>query len=125
MSRCPQCSGCLVYEPEFTDTPARLHCIACAWMLYDPNFRKEEARYFPADSTDRRIEWRDEHPGYDLYEPRSAACQLKVSLSFLRYSIRHDRSAPVEIGRGLIACNTPALQEWWESKRHHGAGGVG
>jgi len=72
-------------------------------MLYDPNFRKEEARYFPADSTDRRIEWRNEHPGYDLYEPRSAACQLRVSLSFLRYSIRHDQSAPVAVGRGTLA----------------------
>jgi hypothetical protein len=48
-------------------------------MVYDPNFRKEKARYFPADSTDRRIEWRNENQGYDLYEPKSAACQLGIS----------------------------------------------
>jgi hypothetical protein len=52
-------------------------------MISDPNFRKEEMRYFPADRTDRQIEWRNENPGYDLYEP-SAACQLGISMSFLR-----------------------------------------
>ena len=122
MSRCPQCTGCLVYEPEFTDTPARLHCIACAWMLYDPNFRKEEPRYFPPDRIDRRIEWRRQYPGYDIYEPKSAAYQLGISVYFMSYSVRQDSGAPVIMGRGVIACNTPALHEWWNSKRHHSAG---
>ena len=122
MARCPQCSGYLTYEPELLETPARLKCIACAWMLYDPNFRKEEARYFPAESMDRRIEWRQDHPGYDLYEPRSAACQLSITVGTLRKSITHDPSAPVVLGRGLIACNTPALQEWWDGKKHYSVG---
>ena len=122
MVRCPQCSGYLMYEPELLETPARLKCIACAWMLYDPNFRKEEARYFPAESMDRRIEWRQENPGYDLYEPRSAACQLGITVGSLRKSITHDPSAPVVLGRKLITCNTPALQEWWDGKKHYSVG---
>jgi len=90
-------------------------------MLSDPNFRKEAQRYFPPDGTDRRIEWRQMNPGFDLYEPNSAACQLNISVSFLKYSVRNDPSVPVTMGRGMIACNTPALQEWWEGKKHHGA----
>ncbi len=119
MARCPVCGGYLIWEPEFMETPARVHCIACTWMVYDPKFRKEEARYFPADSTDRRIEWQQQNPGHDLYEQNSAACQLRISVSFLRYSVKQDSSAPVVLGRGLIACNTPALQEWWDGKNHH------
>jgi hypothetical protein len=92
--------------------PARGRCTACGWAFYDPNFRKEKARYFPADSTDRRIEWRNENQGYDLYEPKSAACQLRISVSYLKDSVRNDASAPVIMGWGVIACNTPALQEW-------------
>lgn len=122
MPRCPVCSGYLQYEPEFMDTPARVKCMVCGWMLYDPSFREEGARYFPPDSTDRRIEWQQEHPGYDLYEPKSAACQLNISVSFLRCSIKHDPSAPVITGRGMIACNTPELQSWWDGKRHQGRG---
>jgi hypothetical protein len=101
------------------ETPARVHCIACAWMVYDPRFRTEEERYFPADSMDRRIEWRQQNPGYDLYEPKSAACQLKISVSYLRDSVTNDSSAPVMMRWGMIACNTPALQEWWNGKNHH------
>jgi hypothetical protein len=59
------------------------------------------------------------HPGYDLYLPSSAAAHLGISLSFFRESVKKDRKAPVIVGRGMIACNTPALQEWWEGKRHH------
>jgi hypothetical protein len=76
------------------------HLVACAWMLYDPNFRKEEARYFPADSMEPRIEWKQDHPGYDLYEPRSAACQLSITVGTLRKSITHDPSAPVILVEG-------------------------
>jgi hypothetical protein len=101
------------------ESPARIHCIACAWMVYDPNFRKEEARYFPSDRTDRRIEWRNENRGYDLYEPRSVACQLRITVGTLRKSVIDDPAAPVILGRGLIACNTPALQSWWDGKNHH------
>ena len=119
MVRCPICSGYLCYEPEFMDTAARVKCIACGWMMSDPNFRKEEPRYFPPDSVDKRIEWRQENPGYDLYEPKSAACQLGISVSFLKYSIRTDSSAPVTMGRGMVACNTPALQAWWDGKQHY------
>jgi hypothetical protein len=122
MSRCPQCGGYLMYEPELMETPARIKCAACAWMIYDPRFRNEQARYFPPDSTDRRIEWRQENPGYDLYDPGSAACQLGISASFFRYSVRNDPSAPVITGRGQIACNTGDLQAWWDSKAHHKPG---
>jgi hypothetical protein len=88
-------------------------------MVYDPNFRREEPRYFPPDRTDRQIECRNENPGYDLYEPRSAACQFGISVSFLRYNMKHDPAAQIVSGRGVIACNTPALQEWWDGKSHH------
>jgi hypothetical protein len=101
------------------ETPARVHCIACVWMVYDPRFRTEEERYFPSDATDRRIEWKQKHPRFDLYEQNSAACQLGISVSFLRYSVKQDSSAPVVLGRGLIACNTPALQSWRDGKNHH------
>jgi hypothetical protein len=120
MARCPQCGGYLTYEPELLEIPARFHCIACAWMIYDPMFRNETPRYFPTDSVDRRIEWQQEHTGHDLYEPKSAACQLGISVSFLKYSIREDPSAPVIMRWGLIACNTPDLQSWWDGKKHHG-----
>jgi len=123
MARCPNCNGYLIHKPELIDTPARLKCTSCGWMLSDPNFRKDNPRDFPPDATDKRIEWRQAHPGFDLYEPRSAACQLGISVSFLRYSVRHDPAAPVVVARGLIACNTPALQDWWDGKKHHGTGG--
>jgi hypothetical protein len=88
-------------------------------MRYDPNFRKEQTRYFPPDSVDRRIGWRQENPGYDLYDPKSAAYQLGTSVSNLKESVRSDPSAPVIMGWGMIACNTPALQAWWDGKNHH------
>jgi hypothetical protein len=110
----------MVYDPEIMESAARYKCIACGWMVSDPRFRKEEPRYFPSGSVDKRIEWQQEHTGYDLYDQKSAACQLGISVSFLKYCVRQDSSAPVIMGRGLIACNTPALQEWWDSKKHHG-----
>lgn len=119
MARCPNCSGYLSYEPAFLESPARLTCILCGWMLYDPNFRKDGAREFPPDRVDKMIEWQMQYPGYDLYDPRSAAAQLGISNSFFRYSVRTDSSAPVVMGRGRIACNTTALQGWWDGKNHH------
>ena len=68
---------------------------------------------------DKRIEWQQVNSGFDLYEPKSRACQLGISVSYFNYSVKHDPSAPVRMGRGMIACNTPALQEWWDSKNHH------
>jgi hypothetical protein len=41
------------------------------------------------------------HPGYDLYEPKSAACQLNISVSFLKDSVKNDPSAPVIMGWGI------------------------
>ena len=119
MARCKICGGYLIYEPEFMETPARYKCIACGWMITDPNFRKEQLRYFPPDSLDRRIGWQQEHPGYDLYEPKSAASQLGIGVTHLKDYIRNDSSAPVIMKWGMIACNTPALQSWWDGKRHH------
>jgi hypothetical protein len=88
-------------------------------MVSDPNFRKGQPGYFPPDSVDKQIGWQQDHPGFDLYDPRSAAAQLGISRSFLRECVNNDRSAPVIIGRGMIACNTPELQEWWDGKKHH------
>ena len=88
-------------------------------MICDPNFRKEELRYFPPDRTDKMIEWQQLYPSYDLYYPRSAAAQLGISDSFFRSSVKSDSGAPVIMGWGKIACNTPALQEWWDGKNHH------
>ena len=93
--------------------------MACGWMRSDPNFRKEQPRYFPAESLDKKIGWQQEHPGSDLYYPKSAAAQLGISESFFRESVKKDSKAPVIVGRGMIACNTPALQEWWDGKPHH------
>jgi hypothetical protein len=81
-------------------------------MISDPNFRKEQPRYFPSDAVDKQIKWKMQHRGYDLYFPKSAAAQLGISVSFLREAVRSDYSAPVIWGRGMIACNTPALQGW-------------
>src|ERR1044071_7823592 len=122
MERCPTCGGYLTFEPEFLETPARYKCIACGWMQNDPNFRKEEPRYFPSDRVDKRIEWQHLHPGYDLYDPTSAAFQLGISVSYLRQSASGDSLSPVSFKRGMIACNTVALQEWWDGKRHHHVG---
>ena len=121
MARCPdpQCGGYLIYEPELAGIAARVKCMACGWMRSDPNFRKEKPTYFPSDSIDKRIEWTMQNSGFDLYDPRSAAAQLGISLSFFRESVRSDSSAPVIVGRGMIACNTPALEEWWNGKKHH------
>jgi hypothetical protein len=63
------------------------------WTAYDPNFRKEEPRYFPSDSVDRRTEWQQVNSGFDLYEPKSGACQLGISVSYFNYCVRHDPSA--------------------------------
>jgi hypothetical protein len=117
--RCRQCNGYLVYEPEIMESAARYKCTACGWMVSDPGFRKEEPRYFPPDRTDKLIEWQQKNPGYDLYFPRSAAVQLGISESFFRYSVKTDATAPVILGRGMIACNTLALQQWWDGKNHH------
>ena len=114
MARCPNsdCGGYVIYEPELGGIPARLKCIACGWMRSDPNLRKEQPSYFPTDAVDKQIEWKMQYPGYDLYFPKSPAAQLGISVSFLKDSVRSDYSAPVIWGRGMIPCNTPALQEW-------------
>ena len=87
--------------------------------MSDPNFRKEQPSYFPSDLVDKRVGWQMEHPGYDLYFPSSAAAQLGISASFFRESVRKNPEEPVIMGLGMIACNTPELQEWWDAKNHH------
>jgi hypothetical protein len=119
MVRCPVCQGYLVCEREFADTAARIKCTVCGWSLDDPNFRRQTTSCFPSDMVDKKIGWRKDNPGFDLYEPSSAACQLGISTSFLRYSVTHDPAAPVILGRGMVACNTQALQNWWNRKDHH------
>jgi hypothetical protein len=120
MARCKICDGYLIYEPEFMETPARFKCMACGWMVSDPNFRKEQPRYFPADRTDKLIDWQQQNSGYDLYSARSAAAQLGISESFFRYSVKTDATAPVILGRGMnclqYACVT-AVVGWEESSQ--------
>jgi hypothetical protein len=93
--RCPSCGGYLISEPEWLENPARVRCVMGDWAVTDPNFRKEKPSYFPSDAVDRRIEWQQGHPDYDLYDPKSAACQLGISVSFFRESVKSDSSAPV------------------------------
>jgi hypothetical protein len=93
--------------------------MACGWMASDPKFRKERPSYFPTELEDKRIGWQMEHPDYDLYFPSSAAAQLGISGSFFRESVKKDPEAPVIWGRGMIACNTETLQQWWDGKKHH------
>ena len=121
MPHCPdsQCGAALIYEPQFVNIPARWRCIACGWMVSDPNFTKEKPSYFPTELEDKRIGWQMQHPGYDLYFPKSAAAQLHISESFFRESVKADSSAPVIWGRGMIACNTETVQRWWDGKKHH------
>ena len=115
----PKLNGLLIYEAEPWSQWARIKCSKCGWSRDDPNFMIKKSGYFPSDSEDRRIEWRQEHPGYDLYDPSSAACQLKISASYFKDSVRDDPMAPVIMSCGLIACNTPELQSWWDGKIHH------
>src|SRR5215467_5717185 len=75
------------------------------WFVIRTSGRKSRG-IFPLMQWTSALKWRQEHPGYDLYEPKSAACQLRISVSFLNHSIRTDSSAPVIVGRGLLACNT-------------------
>jgi hypothetical protein len=77
-------------------------------VAYDPN-----SRDIFLLTVEKQIEWQQVNSGFDLYEPKSGACKLKISMSYFTYSVRYDPSAPVRMGRGMIACNTPALQEWW------------
>jgi hypothetical protein len=53
--------------------------------------------------------------GFDF----NSGATLNISVSYFNYSVKHDPSAPVRMGRWMIACNTPALQEWWDGKNHH------
>ena len=70
MGRCPNCNGLLIYEAEPWSQWARIKCSKCGWSRDDPNFGNEKPSFFPTDSVDRRIEWQQEHPGFDLYEPK-------------------------------------------------------
>ena len=90
-----------------------------------PKFQERTAELFSNRAEDKRIGWQMEHSGYDLYFPSSAAAQLGISGSFFRESVRRHPKAPVIMGRGMIACNTPALQKWWDGKKHHRVAGEG
>jgi len=75
--------------------------------------------YFLPEAVDNRNGFEYDYRSDDSYYPRSAAAQLGISVSFFRESVKKDPKAPVLVGRGMIACNTPALQEWWDGKMHH------
>jgi hypothetical protein len=46
-------------------------------------------------------------------------CSARDQFELFRESVKKDSKLPVIMGRGMIACKTPALQEWWDGKRHH------
>jgi len=46
MTRCPECNGYLVYEPEFLEIPARVKCMACGWMVSDPKLQEGRTEVF-------------------------------------------------------------------------------
>jgi len=75
--------------------------------------------YFPPEAVGNRNGFEYDYRSDDSYYPRSAAAQLGISVSFFRESENKDRKAPVIMGRGMIACNKAALQEWWDRKKHH------
>ena len=64
----------------------------------------------------QRIGWQQQNPGY-LYDP--LVFQPRTTTVTYGRTVKSDPSAPVIMGRGVIACNTPALQEWWDAKNHH------
>ena len=105
MTRCPECNGYLVYEPEFMEIPARVKCIACGWMVSDPNFRKEEPRYFPSDSVDKRIEWQQETSGLRSLraEKRGLSARHQRELPEILYQAR-------PIGTGYHGAGLDCLQ---------------
>jgi hypothetical protein len=120
MARCPvpQCGGYVIYEPGTWWNTSAAEVDRLRVDALRSRFQERTAELFSNRASGQRIGWQMEHPGYDLL-PSSAAAQLGISLSFFRESVKKDRKAPVILGRGMIACNTPALQEWWEGKRHH------
>jgi hypothetical protein len=71
--------------------------------VFPAAFELLSARYFPSELEDKRIGWQMEHPGYDLYFPKSAAAHLGISQSFFRESVKNDPEAPVIMGHGVIA----------------------
>ena len=54
---------------------------------------------------------------YIILEARLASSES--ASAFFEYSVKRDPSAPVIVGRGMIACNTETLQRWWDGKKHH------
>lgn len=38
-------------------------------------------------TVEKRIEWQQVNSGFDLYEPKSGACKLKISMSYFNYSV--------------------------------------
>jgi len=89
-------------------------------MISDPNFRKARSRYFfqPNQWTGASAGKRSIpdticiFPGVPLPSSESAR-------AFSENQWNQDRKAPVIMGRGMIAGNTPVLQGWWDRKKHH------
>jgi hypothetical protein len=62
---------------------------------------------------DRCIGWKKEHPGYDCIFPGVPLPSSESARAFSENQWNQDRKAPVIMGRGMIAGNTPVLQGWW------------
>jgi hypothetical protein len=109
----------LLYETELLETPALYKCTACGWMVCDPNFRKEQLRYFPPDSVDKRSNGNGRIWAMTCTRQEARLVSLesvRVTSKMLSETTRLRRSS---WAGGLIACNTPALQVWWDAKNHH------
>ena len=58
-----------------------------------------------------------EYPSYDSTFPVVPPLSLGSARAFSGESVKKDPKAPVILGRAVIACNMPPLQEWWDGKR--------
>ena len=74
-------------------------------------FQERTAELFSKRFSGQKARLANGAPGYDLYCPRSAAAQLGISVSFFRESVRQHPEAPVIVGGGVLACNTPSVAE--------------
>ena len=120
MPRCQndKCGAALIYEPEFLDTPARWICKgADEWCLIRNSGKNNPGIFLWNQWIGRSAEKKNIRDTTCIAP--EAPGQLHISGSFFRESVKKDPKAPVILGRGMIACNTSALREWWDEKRHH------
>jgi hypothetical protein len=77
--------GLLIYEREFLHDLARIIC-----RMRVDEVRKKGPRYFPPNSTDRRIEWIQENPRLCLVRAQKLSRTRGISLSHFNDAVRND-----------------------------------